>query len=455
MKITRNEASDLQQILNIELDDEDINPYIIKGYNKVKNRVKIPGFRPGKAPINVVEQVVGKEGMINEVIDELAFEMSDRAIEEEALDASGTPRIELESIYPFVFTAKVPLQPIVDLGSYKKIRISKKTVRVLKKDVDEKIEQMRKQVATWEPVNRKVKEGDLITADIEASVDDSKIMDEKGAVFIVDHNTSLPFEEFTQKLVGMKSGQTNKFSTNVSKDHPNSEIAGKVADFSVSLSEIKQQALPQLNDEFATSVPNGEYKDLEDLMAKTKDQIRNEMDIANENEHRESVINKLTEGAKVELPELLVEREIENIISRRNEMIERMKITKEDYFKFTAKTEQQMDEEAKVDAEERLKRSWALTKLGELENVQVTDDEIEEQLNLYKEQSKNSKQKIKNRDIERIKLSIKESVLLSKSVDKIIEIAATKKVAAKNKDKDSSKKVVAKKKPKNVKSTKS
>ena len=97
---------------------------------------------------------------------------------------------------------------------------------------------------------------------------------------------------------------------------------------------------------------------------------------------------------------------------------------------------------------ESLKRSWALTKLGELENVQVTDDEIEEQLNLYKEQSKNSKQKIKNRDIERIKLSIKESVLLSKSVEKIIEIAATKKVAAKNKTKDSSKKVVAKKKQK-------
>ena len=183
MKISHNEASDLQQILKIELDDEDINPYIIKGYNKVKNRVKIPGFRPGKAPINVVEQVVGKEGMINEVIDELAFEMSDRAIEEEALDASGTPRIELESIYPFVFTAKVPLQPIVDLGSYKKIRISKKTVRVLKKDVDEKIEQMRKQVATWEPVNRKVKEGDLITADIEAGVDDAKLWDEMGGVF--------------------------------------------------------------------------------------------------------------------------------------------------------------------------------------------------------------------------------------------------------------------------------
>ena len=454
MKISQNEASELQQVLKIELDEEDIKPYIIKGYNKVKNRVKIPGFRPGKAPINVVEQVVGKEGMINEVIDELAFEMSDRAIEKEGLDTSGTPRIELESIYPFVFTAKIPLQPIVDLGSYKNIKINKKTVRVLKKDVDEKIEQMRKQIASWEPVNRKVKAGDLITADIEASVDDSKIMDEKGAVFIVDHNTSLPFEGFTEKLVGLKSGQTNKFSTKVSKDHPNSEIAGKEADFTVSLSEIKQQALPELNDEFATSLPNGEYESLEDLVAKTKDQIKNEMDLANENEHRENVINKLAEGAKVELPELLIEREIENIISRRNEMIERMKITKEDYFKFTAKTEQQMDDEAKGDAEERLKRSWALTKLGELEKIEVTEDEIETQLNLYKEQSKISKQKIKNRDIERVKLSIKESVFIGKSVDKIIEIAGTKSVVSKKKPKAETKSVASKKKTKNVKSTK-
>tara|TARA_B000000460_G_scaffold226940_1_gene182184 strand:- start:319 stop:1686 length:1368 start_codon:yes stop_codon:yes gene_type:complete len=453
VKISHNEASELQQVLKIELDEEDINPYIIKGYNKVKNRVKIPGFRPGKAPINVVEQVVGKEGMINEVIDELAFEMSDRAIEKEGLDVSGTPRIELESIYPFVFTAKVPLQPIVDLGSYKNIRINKKTIRVVKKDVDEKIGQMRKQVAPWEPANRKVKAGDLITADIEAYVGNTKIMDENGAVFIVDHNTSLPFEEFTNHLVGMKAGQANKFSTKVSKDHPNAEIAGKDANFSVSLSEIKQQTLPELNDEFATSVNNGEYKNLEDLISKTKEQIRSEMDLSNENEHREGVINKLAEGANVELPELLIEREVENIISRRNEMIERMKITKEDYFKFTSKTEQQMDEEAKVDAEERLKRSWALTKLGELENVQVTEDEIETQLNLYKEQSKISKQKIKNRDIERVKLSIKESVFIGKSVDKIIEIAATKSVGSKKKAKVVTKKVGSKKKTKNVKPT--
>ena len=213
MKISQNEASKLQQVLKIELDEEDINPYIIKGYNKVKNRVKIPGFRPGKAPINIVEQAVGKEGMINEVIDELAFEMSDRAIEKEGLDISGTPRIELESIYPFIFTAKVPLQPVVDLGSYKDIRIKKNSVRILKKDVDAKIDQMRKQVASWEPVNRKVKAGDLITADIEASVENSKIMDEKGAVFIVDLKTNLPFEEFPSHLVGMEPGDLNKFST--------------------------------------------------------------------------------------------------------------------------------------------------------------------------------------------------------------------------------------------------
>ena len=455
MKISQNEASKLQHVLKIELDEEDISPYIIKGYNKVKNRVKIPGFRPGKAPMNVVEQVVGKEGMINEVIDELAFEMSDKAIEKEGLDISGTPRIDVESIYPFVFTAKVPLHPVVDLGSYKDIRINKKIVKVLKKEVDEKIGQMRKQVAPWEPVDRKVKAGDLITADIEAFVGNSKVMDENGAVFIVDPKTSLPFEEFTNHLVGMKSGETNKFSTKVSMDHPNSDIAGETANFSVNLSEIKEQSLPELDDEFASSVKNGEYKDLADLIEKTKEQIRNEMDIANENEHREGVINKLAEGAKIELPELLIEREVENIISRRNEMIEKMKITKEDYFKFTSKTEEQMDEEAKVDAEERLKRSWVLTKLGELENVEVTDEEIETQLNLYKEQSKISKQKIKNRDLERVKLSIKESVFIGKSVDKIIEIAATKSVASKEKPKTATKKVVSKKKPKNVKSTES
>jgi len=451
VKISQNEASKLQQVLKIELDEEDINPYIIKGYNKVKNRVKIPGFRPGKAPINIVEQAVGKEGMINEVIDELAFEMSDRAIEKEGLDISGTPRIELESIYPFIFTAKVPLQPVVDLGSYKDIRIKKNSVRILKKDVDAKIDQMRKQVASWEPVNRKVKAGDLITADIEASVENSKIMDEKGAVFIVDLKTNLPFEEFPSHLVGMEPGDLNKFSTKVSADHSDSKIAGKTANFSVNLTELKEQSMPELNDEFASSLSNGEYKDLADLIAKTKEQIRKEMDVANENEHKENAISKLAEVATIELPELLIEREVENIISRRNDMIERMKITKEDYFRFTSKTEEQMDEEAKVEAEERLKRSWVLTKLGELENVAVTDEEIETQLNQFKEQSKLSKKKIKHQDLERVKLSIKESVLVGKSVDKLIEIAATKNVEGKKNPKVSIKSVASNKKPKNVK----
>ena len=453
MKISQNEASKLQQVLKIELDEDDINPYIIKGYNKVKTRVKIPGFRPGKAPINIVEQAVGKEGMINEVVDEVAFEMSDRAIEKEGLDSSGTPRIELESIYPFIFTAKIPLQPIVDLGSYKNIRVKKNNVRVVKKDVDEKIDQMRKQVATWEPVNGKVKAGDLITADIEASVEDSQIMNEKGAVFIVDLNTSLPFEEFPNHLVGMKPGDLNKFSTKVSQDHSDSKIAGKTANFSVNLTEVKKQSMPELNDEFASSLSNGEYKDLADLIAKTKEQIRNEMDAANENEHRENVISKLAEVATIELPELLIEREVENIISRRDEMIERMKITKEDYFRFTSKTEEQMDDEAKIEAEERLKRSWVLAKLGKLENLEVPDEEIETQLNLYKEQSKISKKKIKNQDLERIKLSIKESVLVGKSVDKMIEIASAKTVATKKKPKIAARTVATKKKQKSVKHT--
>ena len=455
VKITQEGPNDCQTVLTIEMEPEDMEKYLDRAYKRLVNRMKVPGFRRGKAPRGILERLIGREALVSEALESLVSGATSDAILNEKLEISAQPQVEILEMDPVILKAIVPLEPVVDLGDYSSVRIPYQDVVVTEDEVNKTLEDIRKDIAPWEPVDRKVKAGDLITADIEAFVGNSKIMDENGAVFIVDPKTSLPFEEFTNHLVGMKSGETNKFSTKVSTDHPNSDIAGETANFSVNLSEIKEQSLPELDDEFASSVKNGEYKDLADLIEKTKEQIRNEMDIANENEHREGVINKLAEGAKIELPELLIEREVENIISRRNEMIEKMKVTKEDYFRFASKTEEQMDGEAKVDAEERLKRSWVLTKLGELENVEVTDEEIETQLNLYKEQSKISKQKIKNRDLERVKLSIKESVFIGKSVDKIIEIAATKSVAAKKKPKTATKKVVSKKKPKNVKSKES
>ena len=153
MKITQDEIVEQQTVLHIELDDNDIDPYLERAYKKVVQRVNIPGFRKGKAPRRIIEQFYGKETLINETLDTMLPEITGNAISENDLDAVSIPSINLESIDPFQFTATVPLRPIVDIGQYKDIRLAREDVSLPEEALNDRIEQLRLSVATWEPVD--------------------------------------------------------------------------------------------------------------------------------------------------------------------------------------------------------------------------------------------------------------------------------------------------------------
>ncbi|MCH9009270.1 MAG: hypothetical protein IIC21_01430, partial [Chloroflexi bacterium] len=171
MKITQEEEVDRQTVLHIELDEEDLDPYLDRGYRRVAQRTAIPGFRKGKAPRRIIEQFLGREVLLNEVLDTMLPEVTGRAIDEQSIEAVGLPQIELLDLDPLTVKAVVPLVPDIDLGSYREIRVEEETTEVGEEDIQSRLEQLQHSMASWEPVQRPVVLGDMVTMKAEGTAD--------------------------------------------------------------------------------------------------------------------------------------------------------------------------------------------------------------------------------------------------------------------------------------------
>ena len=231
MKITQDEILERQTVLHIELEDSDIDPFLDRAYSRVVQRVNIPGFRKGKAPRRIIEQYFGKESLLNEIIDSMLPEMTGRAVSEQKLDSVGLPSIDLESLEPFLFSATIPLRPDVDLGKYQDIRVEREEPTIEENAVDERVEQLRLSVASWEPIERPVELGDMISAEINGEVEGEEIINENEAVYLVNEDIGRPFPGFSEKLVGFDIDETNTFDLDIPEDFSDEKLAGKTASY--------------------------------------------------------------------------------------------------------------------------------------------------------------------------------------------------------------------------------
>ena len=251
MKITQEEVVDLQTVLNIELEEDDLPPYLDRGYRRVVDRVSIPGFRKGKAPRTIVERFLGKESLIREALDFMVSDVTEKAISERNIETAGPPDVELLDLDPVIFKATVALKPIVDLGNYRGIRVPETPQEVKDEDVENRLEALRLESASWEPVDRAVALGDMITMNVTATVEDSEVLNESDAVYVADAENQMPFPGLPQQLEGAEVGVVREFDLEVPDDYGSDQIAGKTAHFAVTVNDIKERRLPELDDELA------------------------------------------------------------------------------------------------------------------------------------------------------------------------------------------------------------
>ena len=371
---------DGQTTLHVELEDSDLDPYLDRGYRSVSQRVVIPGFRKGKAPRRIVEGFMGRESLLTEVLENLVSEVTDRAIKEQDLNAVGLPKIDDLELDPVQFTATVPLRPDVQLGDYRSIRIDYQQDEITEQDVSDRIDEIRESLGTWEPVERAPQLGDLITIDFSGSAGDDHTWDREDTTFYMNQDGTFPVPGFSEKLVGAEVGNTLEFSVDLPEDFEVASIAGKEATFSVTVKDVKGRALPELNDEFAQSLPDG-FEDLNALRTAVEEVLTQSTENQTDQRYEADVIEALLAEAEIQIPPILLEREADHIVGDQLNFLERANIRRDDYLRSIGSTEEEVRQQAEEEADQRLRRNFAIGEVTDLEGVEASDEEIDERFN--------------------------------------------------------------------------
>ena len=424
VKITQEEVVDRQAVLEIELEDEDMAPYLDRAYRRVVQRTNVPGFRKGKAPRSIIEGILGRETLVNESLDDVLPAVTHQAIVEQELDAAGTPHVELVALAPVTLKATVPLTPAVDLGGYLDIRVDEEQVEVPDEDLDAEIESLREGEAVWEPVERSVQLGDRVTMAALGHVGEESIIDTDDTEYLVDEESAMPFAGFAAEVVGAEIDSPFEFHLSIPDDHFNASLAGQEAHFRITVKEIKERSLPDLDDELAKGVGDG-YDTLEELRESLMTGMVAEAEQARDTNLREDALARLVEGAEFDIPPLLIDHEVQHMVERRDEFVSRMRVSLDEYYKFTGKSEEEDLAEMREQAVDRFSRTHALYNLARAESIEVSDEEVEQRLADLRETASREGAGVDGSSLDRAEAgpAIRESVLMGKAMDRLVEIA--------------------------------
>lgn len=379
MKVTRDKTEDRQAFLTIEMEPQEVAEALTAAYQRLAKRANIPGFRKGKAPRALLERYLSKDSVLEDALNHLLPQAYEKAIKEQQIAAIAQPEIELVQTDPVIFKARVPLAPEVQLGDYQEVRLKPEPVKVTVANVKEVIEQLRHQNATWESADRPVEYGDLAVFNIESQVDGATFINREGAQYLVARGANSPAPGFAEEIIGVKKGDEKSFDIKLPGDYIRKEFAGKEAHFTVKMLEVKQEILPELNDDFAAKL-GPEIKNLNDLKMEVTRNLKLRAEARVKADFEEKVIEAVVSSSKVEFPPVLVDAEIHRMMHEQARQFEQQGANLEEYLKSIDKTEAQLHEELRPVATKRVTQSLVLGKVAEMEKIEVSEQEIDEEI---------------------------------------------------------------------------
>ncbi|MFC1987579.1 trigger factor [Chloroflexota bacterium] len=430
MKVTNEKTENSQTFLTIEMEPAEVEESLEQSYHRLVQKAKVPGFRRGKAPRAILERYIGKESLLDDALNSLIPEAYEKAIKEQEIEAITRPQIEIAQTDPVVFKAVVPLKPQVKIGDYRNIRVTPEPVEVTEDNISAVIEQLRHQHAIWEPIERPVDFGDLVVLDIESSIEDKPFINQKGAQYQVMRDLSFPTPGFAEQLAGMKKGEKKEFKLPLPLDYPRSELAGKEPLFKVEVIEIKQEILPELNDEFAVVV-NPEWKTLGSLREEVTSEMKRRAEEKARVDFEEQVVDAVVALAEVEYPHILEEMEIDRILNQR---FQRGQQEMEEYLKSINKTDEELHEELHPLAAKSVTRSLVLGKIIEEEKTEVSDAEIDTEIENITRSAAEKKDEMENfLNTPQARGSIMQTLITRKAVQLLVDIAKSPKKIKKTK----------------------
>jgi trigger factor len=377
MKVSTEKIEGSQVVLTIEADETEMEKSLEKAYRRLAARTNVPGFRKGKAPRPMLERHLGREALVEEAANQLLAESYDKAIEEHKIDAIAQPKVEILQIEPLSFKATVPVSPTVELGDYHEIKFVPETVAVTEEEINEALERLRYMQSTWEPVEREAKYDDLLNIDAEGIAKGNAIVNEKGGWYQLSPSIPPAFPGFGENLQGAKKGEERTFTIKLPEEH-HKELAGEECNFKVVVNEIKQRNLPNLDDEFAKSLGKG-AETLEALKEMAAAEIKSEKERMAKARLEDKAVEALVAISRLEYPEVMVQHEIDHLIEERKQYLNK-KEGLEEYLKNIKKTEEEFRNELKPMAEDIIKRSLVIEKIREVEKVDVSEAEIDSEI---------------------------------------------------------------------------
>jgi trigger factor len=457
LKVTRDDVEDRQAILHIEVEEDRVEKHLQRAHQKVSARINIPGFRKGKAPRRIVEQFVGREYLLDEAMETLVPEAVGVAVEESDIESTHTPpRVSITERDPIVkIDATVALPPVATLGDYKKLKFDDELEVVADEQIEEQLTQVQESQATWEPVKRAAKLGDMLTITSKGLVEGSEFANVDGGEFLAEAGSMNPVPGFAEQLKGMKEGDSKEFDIDIPADYPNEEFAGKTANFTVDVADVKKKELPKLTDGLAASLGE-DFKTVaelrtrisENLEAQAKDGLRRSLE--------EKIVDALVDGAEFEVSPMIIEHEAEHVLEDQQRQLSQYNIDFEQYMQGIGKSTEEIFAEAKDSAELRLKRMLVIDTLAEDGGASVSDEEVAAEIAVMQETPQYANE---NLDTDEARDAVQRILRRRTAIDQVIELthkpkaakakkpAAKKSTTAKKAPASKAKKPAAKKKP--------
>lgn len=430
--------------LTVEVSAAELDNAIDIAYKKNKNRFNIPGFRKGKVPMAMVEKMYGPQVFYEDAVDTILNYSYPDAAKESGLEIVSRPEIDIVTIEkgkPFVYTATVATKPEVELGQYKGVKVSKADVSVTAKDVEAELVRVQEQNArmiTVDDAEYEIKNGDTVTIDFDGSVDGVAFEGGKGENYPLTIGSHSFIDNFEDQLVGHKTGDNVDVNVTFPTPYGAKELEGKAALFKVVIHEIKQKELPALDDDFASEV--SEFETLKEYKASLKSDIKLRKEKAAAQENENNVVKAVVANAKVELPDAMVNTNVENMINDYERSMNQQGLKLEQYLSYLGQTPEQFIESLKPQAIENIKSQLVFEAIIKAENITATDEAVEAKIKEMAEQYKMEADKVKGLlgegGIENIKRDIcfHEAIDLCVAEAELVDEKKAKKAAAKKEE---------------------
>lgn len=408
--------------LIVEVSAEDFKAAIKKAFNKNKNRFAIPGFRKGKAPQAMIEKMYGEGVFYEDAADEAINASYAEAMKESGLDIVSRPEVTIEKIgkdEPFVYSALVAVKPEVTLGQYKGVEVEKADASVSAEDVEAELKKVQEQNARLLTVeDRGVEDGDQTVIDFEGFVDGKGFEGGKAEDYPLTIGSHSFIDTFEEQLIGKKIGEECEVNVTFPTEYHAADLAGKPATFKVTVKEIKVKELPELNDEFASEV--SEFDTLDEYKKDVEKKLVEKKEIEANSKNEDAVVAKVVENATMEIPDKMIDAQAENMVQDMARRMQSQGLSLDMYLKYTGMTVEQMKEQARPDAEKRIRTRLVLEAVAKAENIQISDEKVDEEVAKMAEAYKMEVEKLKSYMSESDVKQMKEDLAVQQAVDLLV-----------------------------------